>query len=73
MAVLKLSAKNQVVIPKEARIALGLKSGDKLLAVVRGSRLIVLQKPKRHTDAIRGLIAQPYPDGYVEKERRDWH
>jgi AbrB family looped-hinge helix DNA binding protein len=33
---------NQIVIPKEARGALGVKAGDKLLVVVRGDQVIVL-------------------------------
>ena len=72
MAELTLSAKNQVVIPREARHALGLRAGDKLLAVVRGARLIVLQKPERHHGAIRGVAERPYPEGYLGKERRSW-
>jgi AbrB family looped-hinge helix DNA binding protein len=42
------SAKNQIVIPREAREALKVKAGDQLLVVVRGDRLIVFQKPTRH-------------------------
>jgi AbrB family looped-hinge helix DNA binding protein len=72
MPELTLSSKNQVVIPREARNALGLKAGDRLLAVVRGTRLIVLQKPQQHHKAIRGLADRPYPEGYVDKERRNW-
>lgn len=72
MPELKLSSKNQVVIPREARQALGLKAGDKLLAVVRGARLLVLQKPQRYSSAIRGLAKRQYPEGYVDKERRGW-
>jgi AbrB family looped-hinge helix DNA binding protein len=67
-----LSTKNQIVIPREAREALRVKAGDKLLVVVRGDRLIVLQKPKAHHSAIRGLTDRPYPDGYLQKERRSW-
>jgi len=68
-----LSAKNQIVVPREAREALGVKPGDKLLVVVRGESVIVLQKPKSHRVAIRGLGAGQYPNGYVEKERKSWH
>jgi AbrB family looped-hinge helix DNA binding protein len=68
-----LSAKNQIVIPREARSALGLKAGDKLLVVVRGDVVIVLAKPKRHEQAIRGLARTPYPGGYLDRERRSWH
>ena len=67
-----VSAKNQIVIPREAREALRVKAGDKLLVVVRGEKVIVLQKPKSHRVAIRGLAANQYRDGYLEKERKSW-
>jgi len=67
-----LSGKNQIVIPKEAREALGLKAGDKLLVVVRGDSVIVFQKPKSHRKAIQGLARGSYPSGYLRKERRSW-
>jgi AbrB family looped-hinge helix DNA binding protein len=67
-----LSAKNQIVVPREAREALRLKPGDKLLVVVRGDTVIVLQKPKAHHAAIRGLTSRAYPKGYLQKERRSW-
>ncbi len=41
MAEITLSSKNQIVIPREAREALGVKPGDKLLVVVPGIRVIV--------------------------------
>jgi AbrB family looped-hinge helix DNA binding protein len=72
MTLAKLSAKNQIVIPRDAREALGVKPGDQLLVVVRGDRVIVLQKPKNHHVAIRGLGAGLYPSGYLEKERESW-
>ena len=67
-----LSAKNQIVIPQEARRALGVKAGDKLLVVVRGERVIVLQKPKSHYQAIRGLSKRRYPEDYLKKDRQSW-
>jgi AbrB family looped-hinge helix DNA binding protein len=67
-----LSAKHQIVIPLEAREALRIKPGDKLLVVVRGDKVIVLQNPKRHHSAIRGLAKRPYPDRYLRRERRSW-
>ena len=72
MAEATLSGKNQIVIPREARHALGLKAGDKLLVVVRGDRVVVLQKPRAHHRALRGLAAQSYPSGYLRKERGSW-
>jgi AbrB family looped-hinge helix DNA binding protein len=72
MAQVTLSSKNQIVIPKEAREALGVKPGDQLLVVVRGERVIVLQKPKAHHVAIRGLGAGVYSAGHLAKERKSW-
>jgi AbrB family looped-hinge helix DNA binding protein len=67
-----LSAKNQIVIPREAREALKLKPGAKLLVVVRGEKVIVLEKPRSYSDAIRGLGRGVYPRDYLQKERRSW-
>ena len=67
-----LSAKNQIVIPREVRKALGLKPGDKLLVVARGDKIIILQKPKSLRKAIRGLGRGLYPPDYLKKERDSW-
>ncbi len=67
-----VSTKNQIVIPREARQALHVKPGDKLLVVVRGERVIVLQKPKSHHAAIRGLARGVYSSTYLQKERESW-
>ena len=67
-----LSAKNQIVIPREAREVLKLKPGDRLLVVVQGDRVMVLQKPKSYHDAIRGLGRGRYGRDYLQKERRSW-
>jgi AbrB family looped-hinge helix DNA binding protein len=67
-----LSAKNQIVIPREAREALQVKPGDKLVVVVRGDRVIVLQRPKSHHAAIRGLARGAYSGAYLQEERRSW-
>lgn len=67
-----LSTKHQIVIPREARRALHVKPGDKLLVVVRGERVIVLQKPKSHHAAIRGLARSVYSRTYLQKERQSW-
>jgi AbrB family looped-hinge helix DNA binding protein len=67
-----LSTKNQIVIPREARQALQVKPGDKLLVVVRGERVIVLEKPKSHHAAIRGLGRGVYSRTHLKKERQSW-
>jgi AbrB family looped-hinge helix DNA binding protein len=68
----KLSSKNQIVVPLEARKALGLKPGDKLEIVVRGNMIMMFPKPKSWEAAIRGVARGVYPEGYLEKERQSW-
>lgn len=72
MTEIKLSAKNQIVVPREAREALGIKPGDKILVVVRDNRVLVLQKPKDARAALRGIGKGVYPKDYLRKERQSW-
>jgi len=67
-----LSSKNQIVIPREAREALQVRPGDKLVILVRGSRVIILQKPKAHHAAIRGIGRGMYSRSHLQKERQSW-
>lgn len=72
MAVQKLSSKNQIVIPKEAREAMKVKGGDELLVVVKGDITIIMSKPKNYTKALYGIAKGVYPPGYLKRERRSW-
>ena len=72
MAEATLSSKNQIVIPREAREALEIKPGDKLLITVLGGRVLVLEKPKSHRTALAGIARGLYPKDYLRKERRSW-
>jgi len=72
MPLATLSSKNQIVIPREARETLRLKPGDKVLILVRGGRVLVLQKPKSYRTAIRGLARGVYPKAHLHKERTGW-
>lgn len=72
MAEVTLSSRNQIIIPREARDALGLKPGDKILVVALGQTLILWRKPNSYSAAIRGLSLKPYPKDYVKKERQSW-
>ena len=68
----KLSSKNQIVIPREIRDVLRVKAGDSLLAVVRGDTVILLRKPKKYSQAISGIAKGLYPPDYLERERESW-
>ena len=72
MAQATISSKNQIVIPREAREALDLKAGDKVLVVVRGKRVLVLEKPVSHRAALRGIARNLYPSQHIQKERQSW-
>jgi AbrB family looped-hinge helix DNA binding protein len=70
MAEATLSSKNQIVIPREAREALQLKPGDKLLVRAHGGKILILEKPKSYHRAILGRGA--YPKNYLKQERQSW-
>ncbi len=72
MAEATMSSKNQIVIPREAREALQLKPGDKLLIRALGGKVLVLEKPKSYRNAIRGLMRKGYGKDYLRKERDSW-
>ena len=72
MSEAKLSSKNQIVIPREAREALGIKAGDKLLIVVRGDSISVRRKPSNFRKALSGIAKGLYPEDYLQKERASW-
>lgn len=68
----KLSSKNQIVIPREAREALGAKPGSRLLVVVRNGTVTLMAKPRNYAKAVRGLAKKRYPKDYIKKERDSW-
>jgi AbrB family looped-hinge helix DNA binding protein len=72
MAEATLSSKNQIVVPREAREALGVGPGDKLLITVRGNAVVILRRPSSWTKALRGLAKEPYPRNYLDEERASW-
>ena len=69
----KLSSKNQIVIPREAREALGAKPGSRLLVTVRNGTVVLMAKPRDYAKAIRGLAQRKYPKNYLKKERDSWN
>jgi AbrB family looped-hinge helix DNA binding protein len=72
MPYLKLSSKNQIVLPKEAREAMKVKGGDVLLVVVKGALTLIMPKPKSYSKALSGLGKGTFPGGYLKRERRSW-
>ena len=67
-----LSSKHQIVVPKDAREALGLSPGDKLLIVTLNKKVIMVRKPASFTAATKGLAEGMYDEGYLDRERDSW-
>jgi AbrB family looped-hinge helix DNA binding protein len=68
----QLSGRHQIVVPREARDAMDLRAGDRLLVVVRGQTVILMRKPKTYSRAITGLAGDSYPAQYLDSERAEW-
>lgn len=52
----KMSSKNQIVVPKTAREALGLKPGDRLAVSVNGGTVQMEKLPPDQEDRLRGSL-----------------
>ena len=72
MREVKLSTKYQIVIPREIREALGVKAGDKLVAVPRRDIVILLRRPKKYSQAIAGIGKGLFGADYLSKESESW-
>ncbi|MEK6743053.1 MAG: AbrB/MazE/SpoVT family DNA-binding domain-containing protein [Nitrospirota bacterium] len=68
----RLSSKNQIVLPREAREAMHLKGRDELLVVVKDDVTVIMPKPKNYREALSGSGKGVYPKTYLKKERGAW-
>ncbi len=72
----RISPKNQIVIPKGARRKLGLSAGDELIVRVDRELLVMKPKPHSYSEYMQGLHKGVWKttdvSSYVEKERRAW-
>ena len=72
LAEVTVSSKNQIVIPREAREALHLEPGDKLIVVVRDNKMVIVEIAQSPEASIRGIARDVYEPGYLGKERKSW-
>jgi AbrB family looped-hinge helix DNA binding protein len=68
----RLSSKNQIVLPREAREAMHLKGRDELLVVVQDAVTVIMPKPKNYREALSGAGKGVYPKTHIRKERGSW-
>ncbi len=72
----KVSSKNQIVIPREAREKLRIRPGQNMLVLCREDRVVLIPKPKNFSKALSGLHKEIWEnidaDDYLEEERNNW-
>lgn len=75
-AVVTLSSKSQIAIPKSARKRLSIGPGDQLILDIEKDSLILKPKPKSYSKHLRGLHKSIWGEvdavEYVREERKTW-
>jgi len=68
----KMSSKNQIVVPKNARDALGLEAGDRLVVTIHGGDTIHMEKqPPDLEDRLEGTLQNVSESGSFWEELAD--
>ena len=67
----KISSKNQIVVPKAAREALGLKPGDRLAVSVEGDTVMMEKLPPDLEDRLHGTLRNLVDSGDLWPELED--
>jgi AbrB family looped-hinge helix DNA binding protein len=73
----KLSRKNQIVLPKAVRLALGLRGGDQITVQVKKDAAILKAQTLTYTERLADMGAHLFPKGmaltdWIVKERDEW-
>jgi AbrB family looped-hinge helix DNA binding protein len=74
MLSVKVSTKNQISVPSDARRRLGIQAGDRLSVEITTDAIVLRRRPERPSERLRGLGADVWKDtdpvAYV-RELRD--
>ena len=75
--VVKLSSRNQMVLPKEARAALGIMPGGRVVVVVDGENVQLLPEPEDWSEYMYGLGEETWQrlgggEHSLAEERASW-
>lgn len=72
----KLSSKNQIVVPKEARDKLHLSAGTELLVLCKKDRIVLIPRPSDFSSRMAGLHRDLWEgidaDAYIDEQRDSW-
>lgn len=77
MPVVRLNRRNQIVLPKAAREALGVKPGGRLLVRVEEGSVRLLPAPENWSEWMYGLGAEAWAslgggEAFFREERSSW-
>ena len=75
--VVKLSDRNQMVLPRRARAALGLRPGDRVIVLIHEGEVRLLPVPGDWAGYLRGLGKEMWQslgggDSFLQQERSAW-
>ena len=72
----KVSSRNQIALPSEARKKLGIRPGDRLLVEVQDGVLMLIPQPDDYVAAMAGLHREVWEgvdaNAYLNEERNAW-
>jgi len=72
----KVSSRNQIALPSEARKKLGIRPGDRLLVEVQDGVLVLIPQPEDYVATMAGLHREVWEDvdadAYLNDERDAW-
>ena len=75
MLSVKVSTKHQIAVPSEARRALGIKAGDRLIVEIREREIALVPRRPRAAERLRGLGGGYWGDdpvAYIRALRDEW-
>lgn len=77
VVLVKLSERNQMVLPKEAREAMGVKPGGRVVVIVEGQSVRLLPEPENWSEYIYGLGAEVWAalgggEQFLQEDRAAW-
>lgn len=73
MVEVRVSSKNQIVVPREIRDSLQIKARDRILIVPMQDQAAIIPRPDSHRMATAGITADLYPVDYLREEHRRWN
>ena len=76
LTTVKVSSRNQIALPSQARKKLGIQPGDRLLVEVQDGVLVLIPQPEDYVATMTGLHHEVWDgvdtEAYLNEERDAW-